>query len=213
MIDDQEAALREALVCDLNGAFRRLVLSYQDQLYTFSWRLTGSGSDAQDLVQDALLGAYVTLSQYPPARIRTLKLKSWLYKVLLNVFRNTTRGAHLLMIPLVLDDEVEQMALLADIHDGPELLYEKKEQRAELERALAHLPDYYRLIVNCYYFEGFSYQEIADLLDQPLGTVKSRLNRGLKLLRSYLQTTGLPNDWQMINTGKYGEQRRKNYGA
>ncbi len=183
---DDEQMLSELLATDLTRHFREIVLRYQDQLYSFAYRLTGSGQDAEDIVQEALLGAYVTLGQYPATRIHTLRLRPWLYKVTLNVFRNSKRGMRLLLMSLDFSADGEVHEWLAAENERPEILYEEWESRQELEAQILALPERYRLAVTCYYYEDFSYQEIADLLDQPLGTVKSRLHRGVQILRKTL---------------------------
>ena len=183
---DDEQMLSELLATDLKRYFRQLVLRYQDQLYSFAFRLTGSGQDAEDIVQEALLGAYVTMAQYPAERIHTLRLRPWLYKVTLNVFRNSKRGMRLLLMPLNLSEDGAVHDLAAPEDERPDALYEIWESRQELEARLLTLPECYRLVITCYYCEDLSYQEIADLLDQPLGTVKSRLHRGMQILRKTL---------------------------
>src|ERR1035441_8824245 len=95
---DDEQALLKLLATSLDSTFRQLVLCYQDRLYTFALRLTGSAQDAEDTVQEALFGAYIALSHYTPERIHALKLRGWLYKLTLNVFRNCKRGVRPLMI-------------------------------------------------------------------------------------------------------------------
>jgi RNA polymerase sigma-70 factor (ECF subfamily) len=71
--------------------------------------------------------------------------------------------------------------------EQPEMLFERLESQQELEQLLMQLPERYRVGITCYYFEHLSYQEIAELLDQPIGTVKSSIFRGIRLLRMLLQ--------------------------
>lgn len=198
-MNDDETPLAELLVTDLRRNFSQLVLHYQDQLYSFAYRLTGSTPDAEDIVQEALLGAYVTLGQYPAARIRTLRLRPWLYKITLNVFRNSKRGVRLLLTPLDAYEGGEAQDLTAAEEERPDALYEALESWQELEKRLFALPERYRLVVICYYCQELSYQEIADLLDQPLGTVQSRLHRGRQILR------------QTVN--QHHQKGMSNYGA
>jgi len=68
------------------------------------------------------------------------------------------------------------------------MLYEQLESMQELERLIVQLPTHYRVVLTCYYFEHLAYQEIAELLDQPLGTVKSTISRGVKMLRRLMPT-------------------------
>jgi len=179
-MDIGENELSSLLVVDLKRYFKQIVLHYQDQLYTFVVQLTGNVSDAEDIVQDAFIGAYITLTQYPSERIQTLKLRPWLYKIALNIFRNSKRGKQLFLIPL---DQSLDGTLQDQSEENPDTLYEITEQHQELEALLATLPVHYRTVITCYYFEELSYQEIADLLDQPIGTTKSRLHRGVQMIR------------------------------
>ncbi|HEY0754827.1 MAG TPA: RNA polymerase sigma factor [Ktedonobacteraceae bacterium] len=180
-MNEDEKGLLHLLALDQCQHFPCLVQNYQHLLYAFTWRLTGNAQDAEDLLQEAFLGIYTTLACYSPERIQMLKLRPWLYKITLNVFRNSKRGQHLNLLSLDQDESAQIPALSSD---GPEWRYETLEQFQELEHLLWRLPEQYRVVVICYFFEQLTYQEIADLLDQPLGTVKSRLHRGLHLLRT-----------------------------
>jgi DNA-directed RNA polymerase specialized sigma24 family protein len=73
--------------------------------------------------------------------------------------------------------------------EQPESLFESQEARQELEACVARLPVHYREAINLYYFEGLTYQEISDLLEQPMGTIKSYLHRGVRLLRKLAAET------------------------
>ncbi len=193
---DTEHRLPALLAQDLDHYFGELVLSYQDRLYAFALSLTGSVQDAEDIVQEALLGAYITLVNYPAGRTRLLKLRSWLYKLTLNVVRNHLRRRQLLTIPLEFSEE--SLDLPNPDGDDPERFFENTESQQEMAKLVHTLPEPYRLVIICSYFEELSYQEIAELLDLPLGTVKSRLHRGLKMLKRTMLSLN--------------QNRSKNYG-
>src|SRR5579872_4384320 len=91
MIDEQNLAAR--LAGDLDAHFEELVRGFQDRLYGFALRLTGSPQDAEESVQDTFLRAYRALQRYPAEQVATLKLKAWLYQIELNVVRNRVRRA------------------------------------------------------------------------------------------------------------------------
>ncbi|SRR5579875_977714 len=185
--DDEGDTLLTALATNLADAFPLLVARYQQAIYAFALRLTGAPSDAEDVAQEAFIGAYVSLEQYPPARIRSLKLRPWLYRVALNTWRHAARNAtRLQLVPLDAADttgESVEQTLADDLQEQPDALLEMRERRQELEALVARLPERYRVAVACYYFGELSYQEVADLLDQPVGTVKSTISRGVRLLR------------------------------
>ncbi len=176
------------LATHLVESFAQLVLTFQHQLYVFALRQCGSPQEAEDIVQEAFLHAYVTLENYPAQRIRELKLSAWLYKITLYVYYNRRRKVRLLEEPLDLSEESRQLELEDRWQERPEVLFENAELLKELEAWMVTLPDSYRLTINCYYFADMSYQEIADLLNQPLGTVKSNIYRGLRMLRLAMGT-------------------------
>lgn len=185
-MDYSENELPPLLANDLDRYYVDLVQCYQQRLYAFARRLTGNPHDAEDIVQEALVGAYVSLEHYPPLRIQTLKLRPWLYRVTLNVFSHHARSAHLHLVPLDLSDDGQALAMEDSEDERPEALFEQLERQQELEALVASLPERYRIAITCYYFEQLNYQEVAELLEQPLGTVKSTISRGLRLLRSIL---------------------------
>ena len=92
-------------------------------------------------------------------------------------------------------------------NDSPEILFENQELRQELDILVARLPERYRVAITCYYFEHLSYQEIAELLDQSIGTVKSTIFRGIRQLRGMVSTTEQEQEgreyhsWNMRRTG------------
>ncbi len=183
--------LSALLAADLNSYFGQLVLDYQQRLYAFAWRQTGSVQDAEDIVQEALLRAYYALGDYPVERVRTLKLQPWLYKITLHVYYNRARQLKLQVVPLDAAEDSSLLDIEDDWHGQPDVAFEDAEQVRELESLLATLPEQYRTAVSLYYFEELSYREIADLLNQPMGTVKSNLHRGVRLLREALAKQGL----------------------
>ncbi|HXR66761.1 MAG TPA: RNA polymerase sigma factor [Ktedonobacteraceae bacterium] len=182
-MDQSETELAALLADDLYQHYGQLVLRYQHLLYSFALRLTGSRQDAEDIVQEAFLRAYASLLHFSVPRLRTLKLRPWLYKITLNTFRQYTRTPQFQALPLGLSEQSPALELPEAELAQPEILYEAKEQQAELEQLVASLPARYRVAIACYYFEQMSYSEIAELLDQPLGTVKSTVSRGTKVLR------------------------------
>src|SRR5713101_7711764 len=86
-MDQSDADLLSLLAADLDRDFRQLVLSYQQRLYSFALRLTGSPHDAEDIEQEAFLRAYHALKSYPVLKVRALRLRPWLYAITLNIFR------------------------------------------------------------------------------------------------------------------------------
>lgn len=183
-----EATLPMLLAVDMPRYFPAVIARFQQRLFAFALRLTGSRQDAEDIVQEAFIGAYVSLENYAPPRIQSLQLQAWLYKVTLNVYNHHTRAARLHVVPLIAAAENVALEMAEAEDERPEVWVERQEQRHELTALVAQLPERYRVAVTCYYFAHLSYQEIADLLDQPVGTVKSTIHRGVRQLRMLITT-------------------------
>jgi RNA polymerase sigma-70 factor (ECF subfamily) len=178
--------LPEALAANLDAAFEHLVLTYQHRLYAFALRLTGRREDAEEVAQDAFVRAYRALTGYPAARIRTLALRPWIFRIALNVARNRARGHRLESVPLGDPEEGVFGVLAADAREQPEARAERVEQGRELAALVAALPERYRAAVILRHVEGLSYGELALALGQPVGTVKANVHRGVRLLRAAL---------------------------
>ena len=175
--------LSELLSTDLDRYFPQLVLSSQHRLYAFALRQTNCPQDAEDIVQEAYIRAYHALADYPAERIRLMKLQAWLYKITLNIFYRYANSKHLTRLPLDLSEDSAHLSIEDDGREQPEKVLEDREALRELEALIAQLPTQYQVAVNCYYFEELSYREIGELLNQPIGTVKSNVHRGTLLLR------------------------------
>ena len=182
-----DGQLSMQLAADLDCYFSQLVLTYQHRLYAFALRQSGSRQDAEDIAQEAFIRAYYALCDYPPERIRLIKLQPWLYKITLNVFYERLRQARLPLVPLDVTEESIHLDIEDDWREQPDAALENREGIHELEALVHTLPKQYREAVNLFYFEDLSYREIGELLNCPLGTVKSNLHRGTKLLRKTLE--------------------------
>ncbi len=182
-MDQGEDNLLARLIADVDRSFERLMLSYWHQLYTFVIRHTVRPQDAEDIVSEAFIRAYLALKSYPAERLRTLKLRSWLYKITYHEYCRYLERSTDPSLPLAYVDEAAVLEVGEDTRTKPESFFESAERRQELAELIAALPELYREAIRLYYFEEFNYQEIADLLEQPLGTVKSNVHRGLRLLR------------------------------
>jgi RNA polymerase sigma-70 factor, ECF subfamily len=183
-----DAALAAALAEDLDGSFERLVRHFQDRLFTFALRLTGSREDAEEVAQDAFVRAYRALKSYPAERVRVMALKAWLYQVTLNVVRNRLRRKRR---PTVSLDETNGNGRAArEAHDDPasrpDARFEVKRQRADIASLVARLPERYRASLILRYVEGLKLEEVAAILKQPLGTTKSNVHRAINALREAL---------------------------
>ena len=162
--------------------------SSQDRLYLFALRYCACPSDAEEIVQDAFVRAYRALCVYPCDQRATLQVKAWLFQITLNVARNKARRARPRTVPLDApdDDGTPRFDPAADPREGPEPLAEASEHGRELGALVAALPERYRAPVILRHVNELSYDEVAALLGQPVGTVKSNVHRGVRLLRQRL---------------------------
>jgi RNA polymerase sigma-70 factor (ECF subfamily) len=168
-------------------AFEAEALAHLDALHAVAKRMTRNPTDAEDLVQDTLVKAMRFREQYQPGT----NLKAWLFRILTNTYINRFRRGGLERSVL----EGPEADPLADGWVGAASMRAMRDAEtqalrpileAEIERALAELPDDYRLAVVLADVEELSYKEIADVMGCPVGTVMSRLHRGRKMLQKRL---------------------------
>ena len=180
-----EHSLPGRLAADLDGHFEELVRTFQDRLYGFTLRLTSSPQDAEESAQDTFVRAYRALQRYPKERITTIKLKAWLYQIALNVVRNRVRRGRLTQVTL---DAPVSDSLASDAReDHPDQVVIGVEGQARMANALQKLPERYATAVVLRHVQGLSYEEAGQVLGQPVGTTKSDVHRGLRLLRAALE--------------------------
>jgi RNA polymerase sigma-70 factor (ECF subfamily) len=161
-------------------------LAYQDRLYAFALRLSGSPPDAEEIAQDAFVRAYEALRSYAAQRVRDMALRPWLYQITLNVFRNRVRGRHVPLVALTQADDEQVIDPADDPQARPDALLQQGECQRRLGALLGALPERYRTAVVLRHVQSLAYGEIAAVLNQPIGTVKANVHRGLRLLREAL---------------------------
>lgn len=185
-MQQDDAGLPALLAADLDRYFGQLVLTYEARLYAFMLRQTGSAQEAEDIAQEAFMQAYFALGRYTPQQRAGVALRPWLYKIALNIFYSRLRKTRLHAISLDLSADSQHLEIEDEREQQPEIILEKQEALRELGSLLNQLPENYRTAINLYYFADLSYQEIADLLNISLTTVRSHLYRGIRRLRSIL---------------------------
>ncbi len=182
--DEVGELLAHAAADDLDASFEQIVRTYQDRIFSYVARSLGDDGRAEEVVQDAFVRAYRALQSYDRQRIRTLKLRAWLYAIATNLMRNATRGKRLQVVGLDRDDGSPRP--LVDPAPTPETLAELGDERQRVAGAISRLSPRLRSAFVMRYVEELSYEEIADALSQPVGTVKSSAHRGLLALRAAL---------------------------
>lgn len=188
-MDPGDSDILALLATDLRHSYERLISIYWHRLKVFIMRQVGSAQDAEDIVQEAFVRAYYALEGYPAQRILALKLRPWLYKITWSVYCNYIERSKLQqVVALDISEDSAILELEDDEHEQPEAAFENEERRRELIALVDTLPQRYRQVISLHYFEDLSYQEIADIFNQPTGTVRVSVHRGIGLLRKALET-------------------------
>jgi len=173
-----DAAVVSAFLGGEERAFEELVERYQTRLLNFIYRTIGDREKAEDLVQEVFIRVYRHLHRFDPAK----KFSTWIYTIASNLAKNELRNRS--RNPLVLfqtmkntwEDE-DRPLQFEDALSRPDDLYRKRHLRELVEEATARLPEHHRQVFVLRELEGKSYEEIAEITNCNLGTVKSRLNR------------------------------------
>jgi RNA polymerase sigma-70 factor (ECF subfamily) len=174
---DVEGSLVEQAKLGDRDAFGELVRLYYPGVVQVVYRLCGETGLAEDMAQEAFLRAWINLKSYHPQS----SLRNWLYRIAVNAALDLLRRKR----EENLDGEVLQM--LPDQAAGPEAVLVEKEKVAQFQQALQSLPEAARYALVLREYSGLSYNEIASVLDVPVGTVMSRLNYARNRLRELLK--------------------------
>jgi len=182
------AESRATLSADDKKRFADQALPLLDSLYAAALRMTRNPADAEDLVQEAMLRAYRSFHQFEPGT----NIKAWLFRILTNAYINVYRKRQRepLKIP---QEDVEEFDLYQELKDHdpqfsstPETIVLDSLVDSDILQAIDDLPEQFRLAVVLSDIEGFSYAEMAEIMEVPMGTVMSRLHRGRKALQKRL---------------------------
>ena len=186
--DEVAPADRPEGPAETSARFERDALQYLDQLYGAAMRMTRNPADAEDLVQETYLKAFAAFASFTEGT----NLKAWLFRILTNTYINAYRKKQRQPYQSGTDDLSDWQLHEAESHTSRGLRSAEAEALDRLAdvdvvEALAKVPEDFRMAVYYADVEGFSYKEIAEIMDTPVGTVMSRLHRGRKLLRELLE--------------------------
>ena len=180
----------EQLVIDyLNGrieAFDELVRRYLKPLFNYSFGLTGDRGSAEDAVQDCFYGAWRHLRRFDPQR----SFKSWIYRIARNATLDILKKRR--TVPFAAFDNDDGSNILAetvsDPGPWPDELFDKADALRVLNEALRQLPMPFQEVIDLRHRDELAFREIAEVLDEPIDTVKSRYQRGLIRLKRLLSS-------------------------
>lgn len=177
--------------------FEEGVLPLLDTLYAGALRMTRNPEDASDLVQETLERAFRSFHQFKPGT----NLKAWLFRILTNSYINGYRKRQRQPLQSSTEDVEDWQMMAAESHSSTGLRSAETEALdrlpdGDVKRALAEIPEDFRIAVYLADVEGFAYKDIAEIMGTPVGTVMSRLHRGRSQLRDkladYARQRGLP---------------------
>ncbi len=176
---EAEAVLEDR---ELAPAWDEVAAKYGGKIYSIAYRLTGDAEEAKDLSQDVFVRVYRNLHKYQPGTF-----EGWLYRITKNLFLDRMRRRQRALLEPLPEEEWRQPE---DDTPGPEQRLEQGLLRSDIDAALTRLPPDFRTAVVLCDVQGLSYDEIAAATGWPLGTVRSRIHRGRKLLRAHLENAG-----------------------
>jgi len=177
-----DAQLIEATLAGQSTAFGELVTRYQDRLYNGVVHVTGSTEDARDVVQDAFVQAFVKLNTFRGGSA----FYTWLYRIAMNLAISHCRRRRRPTVSIERSREATGSEPV-DQSDGPTAGLEQDDRVTQVRQALASLSDEHRTVLVLREMEECSYESIADMLDLPIGTVRSRLHRARLQLKDELR--------------------------
>ena len=162
-------------------AFGQLVRRYQDRLFHTFAHVLGRDEDAYDVVQDTFVQAFVKLESFE----RKAGFYTWIYRIAMNMAATRRRRAR----PIASIEQLREQTQLepSDRHEAPEANLDRHETVSAVRGAIARLPDEFRSVLVLREIDGCDYDQIAELLDLPVGTVRSRLHRARLQLRDLLK--------------------------
>ena len=170
-------------------AFARLAARYKDRIYNYLARVCGNPPEAEDLTQEVFIRAFVAMGRFRG----TAAFQTWLYKIATNIALDALRRKRRAGVPaLSLDEPIETdedavQRELADTSRDPYQSAALRELQHEVQQAIGALSEKLRVVIVLFDIQGLSYEEIAEVLGRPLGTVKSRLFNARMAVRERLK--------------------------
>jgi len=159
-------------------SWEQIVEEHSDRVFRLAYRLTGNRPDAEDLTQEVFVRVFRSLDSYVPGTF-----EGWLHRITTNLFLDQARRKQKIRFDALSEERAER---LTSETPTPDAAYNDQRFDDDIERALATLPPDFRAAVVLCDVEGLTYDEIAEILDTKIGTVRSRIHRGRAMLRKAL---------------------------
>ena len=188
-MDHEQTLIQRAQAGDPD-AFAALVHEHQRYVYNLALRILSDEQEAQDLAQETFVRAWTAL---PNFRGRS-QFRTWLYRIVTNLCYNRLPNLRRSLVELG-DDVIADLPETGDLHADPARELESNETRAHLHQAIDQLEGHYKLLITLRYQQELPYEEIASLLNLPLGTVKTGLFRAKEKLRVALESYLSEEQW------------------
>ena len=189
MSSDEELVTR-SMGGDLDS-FNQLVLRWERPIYALAYRVIGREEDARDVAQETFLRAFRALGGFKGQA----KFSSWLYRITLNLCRDWIRKERRTPVSQAPEGiDIVELAGEATPSETIEQLVGRNQLSRAVSKAMASLPEEQRTAIILKEYHGLTFQEIADMLDCPLSTVKTRLYQGLSVVRKQLEQAGVKPD-------------------
>jgi RNA polymerase sigma-70 factor (ECF subfamily) len=169
------------------GAFAELVDLYKDKIYHLAYRMLNNKHEAEDAVQETFMRVYTNLNRYDEQQ----KFSTWIFRIATNHcidrLRKRKHSAYSLDAEMPDGEGNDYYSMLAGNEDTPEKQIILSETQLQIRKAIDALPEKYKTVVILRYLQDMSLQEISDVLDMPVTTVKTRVHRGREYLRNRLE--------------------------
>ncbi len=169
------------------SAFDELIARYEKQVYSFAYRMAQNYDDANDIASEAFIKVFQAINKFRGDS----NFSTWVFRIVTNTYLDKKKRskAHL---NVAIDEYVElnESSVAKQFEDpapDPLEMMEESERKDIILDAINQLPDYQRIIIDLFHLQGLSYEEIAEVVSLPIGTVKSRLNRARLVLRDILE--------------------------
>lgn len=179
---------KDLIIQSISGdikSFEALIKGYQKMAYNVAYRIMGNEEDAKDMTQEAFIKVYRNIKGF---RMDS-SFSTWMYRIVMNTCKDELRKKKMKVIsidqPITTDDGQMQMEL-EDHGLKPDEIVESRETQKEVHEALQEIKETNRVVVVLRDIKGFSYAEISEIIDVPVGTIKSRINRGRQELKTIL---------------------------